>query len=141
MKVVINDCYGGFGISPFGLSKLAKRKGISLFFYEQDYEARVYNRLSVTQANKCFHPIALTEDIGKVVQEDEMYKQYSDLMFSDSDIERHDSDLVALVEAHGKKMNDNYSSLKIVEIPDDVEYEIQEYDGNEWIAEKHRTWS
>ena len=38
-------------------------------------------------------------------------------------------------------MNDGYSELKVVEIPDDVEYDIQEYDGNEWVAEKHRTWS
>jgi hypothetical protein len=30
--------------------------------------------------------------------------------------------------------------LEIVEIPDDVEYTIEEYDGLEHIAEKHRTW-
>ena len=30
---------------------------------------------------------------------------------------------------------------KIVEIPADVEWQIQEYDGMEWVAEKHRTWS
>ena len=27
-----------------------------------------------------------------------------------------------------------------VEIPDDVEWQIEEYDGSEWIAEKHRIW-
>jgi len=31
--------------------------------------------------------------------------------------------------------------LKIVDIPDGVEWEIEEYDGMEWVAEKHRTWS
>jgi len=30
--------------------------------------------------------------------------------------------------------------LKVVEIPDDVEWNVQEYDGNEWVAEKHRIW-
>jgi len=30
--------------------------------------------------------------------------------------------------------------LAIVEIPDDVEYTIEEYDGNEHVAEAHRTW-
>lgn len=30
--------------------------------------------------------------------------------------------------------------LKIVEIPDDVKWMICEYDGAEWIAERHRTW-
>lgn len=141
MKVVINNCYGGFGVSPFGLSKFAERKGMKLFFYEQDYEASIYNRLSVTKANKSYHPIALTKDVGKVLQSDEMYAKYADLIFRDNNIERHDSDLVFLIETYGKKMNDGYSELKVVEIPDDVDYEIQEYDGNEWVAEKHRTWS
>lgn len=30
--------------------------------------------------------------------------------------------------------------IKIVDIPDDVEWELCEYDGIEHIAEKHRTW-
>ncbi len=32
------------------------------------------------------------------------------------------------------------SSLKVVEIPDDIDWEIKEYDGMEWVAEKHRIW-
>ena len=27
-----------------------------------------------------------------------------------------------------------------VSIPDDVEWQIEEYDGMEWVAEAHRTW-
>ena len=48
-----------------------------------------------------------------------------------------------LIEAVSKlkdKANGLYSELKIVEIPDDVEWILQDYDGVEWIAEKHRTW-
>jgi hypothetical protein len=30
--------------------------------------------------------------------------------------------------------------LKVVEIPDGVKWQIEEYDGSEWVAEKHRTW-
>ena len=33
------------------------------------------------------------------------------------------------------------NNLEIVEIPDGIAYEIEEYDGQEWIAEKHRRWS
>jgi len=29
---------------------------------------------------------------------------------------------------------------KVVEIPDDIEFVIEEYDGIEWVAEKHRVW-
>jgi len=31
-----------------------------------------------------------------------------------------------------------FANLQIVNIPDDVEFEIEEYDGMEWVAEKHR---
>jgi hypothetical protein len=39
-------------------------------------------------------------------------------------------------EAHGA-----YSVLKIVEIPDDIEWEITAVNGVEIIREKHRIWS
>jgi hypothetical protein len=38
-------------------------------------------------------------------------------------------------------MNGDFAELKVVEIPDDVQWQIEEYDGKEWIAEKHRTWN
>lgn len=61
--------------------------------------------------------------------------------FSVYELERDDNTLVAVVEALGNKANGNYSKLKVVEIPADVDYTIEEYDGSEWIAEVHRTWS
>jgi len=33
-----------------------------------------------------------------------------------------------------------YSDLKVVEIPDGVNWYIEEYDGLEHVAERHRTW-
>lgn len=33
-----------------------------------------------------------------------------------------------------------YEDIKLVDIPNDVDWEICEYDGSEWIAEKHRKW-
>ena len=56
-------------------------------------------------------------------------------------IDRTDPDLIVAVETLGNKANGEYAELKIVEIPDNVEWEIAEYDGTEWVAEKHRTWS
>lgn len=56
------------------------------------------------------------------------------------EIPRDDPTLVELVEtmpnAGGK-----YSTLKVVEIPDDVDWKLEDYDGLEWIAERHRVWS
>lgn len=58
-----------------------------------------------------------------------------------ADIERDDPYLVQIVREMGTDANGTYASLKIVEIPGDVDWEIGEYDGREWVAEKHRTWS
>jgi hypothetical protein len=56
------------------------------------------------------------------------------------EIARNNPQLIQIVEQLGKNANTRYSTLKIVEIPDDVEWQISEYDGVEWVAEKHRTW-
>lgn len=50
--------------------------------------------------------------------------------------------LIAAIEKIGleESANQPFSSLKIVEIPDDVEWIIQNDDGREWVAEKHRRW-
>jgi hypothetical protein len=56
------------------------------------------------------------------------------------DIPRDDPHLIEVVEILGDKASNEYSNLRIVEFPDDVQYTIQEYDGCEWVAEVHRTW-
>ena len=51
-------------------------------------------------------------------------------------INRDDPNLVAAVEALGPEA----TNLRIIEVPAGIDWEIQEYDGSEWVAEKHRTW-
>lgn len=57
------------------------------------------------------------------------------------EIKRDDPQLVQTVLRLGGAANTPYSHLKVVEIPDGVEWTICEYDGWEWVAEAHRTWS
>jgi hypothetical protein len=59
--------------------------------------------------------------------------------YRDND-KRNDPKLVECVEKLGKKAGGALANLEVVEIPDDVEWTIEEYDGSEWVAEKHRTW-
>lgn len=59
----------------------------------------------------------------------------------DCEIPRDSDQLVSVVKVLGERANSVYSRLKIVTIPDDVEWTIHEYDGMEWVAEVHRTWS
>jgi hypothetical protein len=53
---------------------------------------------------------------------------------------RDDPLLVEIVETLGEEANGRAAELRIVEIPADVKWQIDEYGGNEWVAEKHRTW-
>jgi hypothetical protein len=49
--------------------------------------------------------------------------------------------LVRIVEEWGEDAAGPHAELKIVEVPDEVNWFIMDYDGDEWIAERHRTWS
>ena len=60
--------------------------------------------------------------------------------FYSGGIPRDDEHLIAVVELMSEEANNRFSELKIVEIPDDVNWCIEEYDGREWVAERHRTW-
>jgi hypothetical protein len=64
--------------------------------------------------------------------------------YIDQDVRRDDPALIEIIEAIGLLASaGEYSSLEITEIPDDVPDDgwiIMDYDGVEWVAEKHRTW-
>jgi hypothetical protein len=55
-------------------------------------------------------------------------------------VPRDDPALVNTVHQLGSNAGGEYAKLKVVEVPVDVEWYIEEYDGKEWVAEKHRTW-
>ena len=56
------------------------------------------------------------------------------------DVDRSDPDVIMTIELLGDEASADPGSIKIVDIPDDVDWVIQEYDGREWVAERHRTW-
>ena len=51
----------------------------------------------------------------------------------DFDIERHDPILVAVVEELGDEVNDVFSELTIIDIPEGYDYTIDDYDGFETV--------
>ena len=138
-KIVINACFGGFGLSHKAMTEYAKRKGINLYAY-----VTVRNpdgKLDFTKVRPykdgdkpfCIH--------YSMMPLDEEGKIRKDSHISSDTIKRDDPILVSVVEDLKKEANDKYAELRIVEIPDDVEWGIDEYDGNETVSEAHRSWS
>ena len=64
----------------------------------------------------------------------------TDPIFYSRSIPSDDAHLIAVVELMGTDADNRFSELKIVDVPDDVNWYIEEYDGKEWVAERHRTW-
>ena len=141
-KIVINNCFGGFSLSPIGEREYLKLKGKQAHFYKQTkYSfkdgANLYEKFEPSVDEREMFCHTLTKDMGKSFSE---FPKEDEVYFSGREIERDDTDLIKVVETLGDKANGACAELKIVEIPDDADWEISEYDGNEHIAEKHRTW-
>lgn len=136
-KVILNKCYGGFDVSKEAYELYAKKKGINLYLYENDFIDRknIYKR---TNEDKLFNSY-FTKDFGDYIEDisDEHYKKY---YFCLDDGHREDSILIEVVEELGDKANGKCSKLKIVEIPDDLDYVIDNYDGIETLHQKVREW-
>ncbi len=81
--------------------------------------------------NACFGGFGLSKKAMSILGEGYAYER---------DIQRDDPELVRVVEALGEEANGILAQLKVIQIPEDVAWEIKEYDGSEHVAEKHRTW-
>jgi hypothetical protein len=141
MKVVINKCYGGFGLSREALREYAKLKGKELWFYR----ANPANFKEMVIDNGCnektIFSTAFDKNFGETMSEETTSEAYKQNYFSNFDISRDDKDLIEVVEKLGsKRSSGSCSCLQVVEIPDGVEYEITDYDGIETLHEKHRSW-
>jgi len=131
MRIVINNCFGGFNLSNKAFELYLKKKNIR-WVEKNDYG--------------CYYtiPVIEYERISK-----ECYKRDGDYrnvngkgyIISSRDIERNDPILIEVIEELGDEANGRCAELKIVEIPDGVNWEIDEYDGVEKIDEVHRSWN
>ena len=114
-EIVINKCYGGFSLSH-------KAELLYLKLAMIDYTTT--DRISRDE----------TERFGSLILID-------DVEWSGKEISRDDPVLVAVVKRLGNSSWGKYSELKIVKIPADVQWQVDSYDGREWVAEAHRRWT
>lgn len=107
-KVVINVCYGGFGLSEKTVNWLAENAREEL----RNYIAKL-------------HKDGLSdEDIAYNIEYE----------FEEEGIQRHDKDLVRCVEELGDSASGSCSELVVTEINGNM-YRIDEYDGLEMVIE------
>jgi len=141
-KIVINNCFGGFGLSHEGILAYLDKCGVPVWTEANDKFGGLipFNYYLVPPEERIpgspedWHSMSLA-------QRQAHNTAYSKTVFHDRDLARDDPYLVAVVEELGARANGRHAELKVVEIPADVDWEITEYDGNEAVAEKHRTWS
>ncbi len=144
MKVCVNRCFGGFGLSSIAIQKYLEKKGKTAYFYIQTKYKFIDGEDEFTKINnletQCRVVHTLLKDYGDIISlKDPSYRKGE--YFSTYDIDRDDPDLISVVEELGsEKASGDFAELEIVEIPDDVNYEIDDYDGMESIHEKHRSW-
>jgi hypothetical protein len=112
-QIVINRCHGGFALSDQAVELYAQLAKRNLIKVPEKFFGSTWYEGTVQNDN----------------------------YFSTSSINRDDPHLVQAVLQLGEAANSPYSKLKVVTIPDDVEWHIDEYDGWEWVAENHRTWN
>jgi hypothetical protein len=83
--------------------------------------------------NKCYGGFSLSREAEDYLN----IKSYGE----GRDIKRNDPKLIECIEKLGDNANGSCAELEIIEIPDNIDWQIEEYDGMEWVAENHRTWS
>jgi hypothetical protein len=105
MKLLINVCYGGYGLSNEALELWAKKKNLTLTKKTTEYG-----------------------DYDYYVDGDTIISGY-DIDRDDPTI------IEVFEELGSERTSGNHSELSLVELPDGCEYDITEYDGWESIAD------
>jgi hypothetical protein len=147
-KIVINNCYGGFGLSPKAQKRYLKLTGKKCYFYNQtkskyspgDGGVDEYTIRTDEEAENMYMVYTIIKYLG-----DKTDKLPNDAFWNEDvygDSYRSDPVLIQVVEELGEEANGHCAQLEIIEIPDDVkDWYICDYAGIESVHEKHRSWS
>jgi hypothetical protein len=135
-EIVINARYGGFGLSDEAFALYLKKKGIKYYRRKSEYP-------SIVGDDFCRVPFEKYEKVkNEGYKKDGNFKDINskNWWLSYRDIERDDPILIEVIKELGAKANGMCAKLKIVKIPSNVDWEINEYDGLESVEEKHLVW-
>ncbi len=141
MKLVLNKCFGGFGLSHEAMMEIFKHKGVTVYPYitniDDDYTGTTWTRFQGQPPTSWFDNIEyLGIDPGKdsfVTGIGARCNEYNQFDSQAYDNYTNDADLVAVVEALGDEASGVFAELRIVEIPDGMNYTIDDYGGVETV--------
>lgn len=152
MEIVINKCYGGFSLSKKAVARLAELRGKKAYFFKQrglssDYtpiaidsnDGMFWTAFSIPNPNEYFADKKEWRDMS----DDERKAQndkYSAVELETRPEDRTDPLLIQVVRELGKDADGDCAKLKIITIPDGIEWRLDEYDGIESVHENHRSW-
>ena len=120
MKVAVNTCYGGFGLSPDAQKALAKKRGVEVFIFKEN-SIMTWTLIKLPPTDVVADKEKLANWITKYY-----YRVKTDV--------RHDPDLIAVIEEFGKAADSEFAEIDIQEVKGD-RYIIEEYDGTEALVE------
>ena len=130
MKLVIATMLGGIDLKKSIVEYLANNGNVHANKVLEDYAARLENE-------------PMTPDYPGTLEDWEEYQWFESINVL-LKTPRNDSVLVSMVETFPLSdilTDTHWGKLKVVEIPDDVDYYIDTDCGSEIVREKHRTWS
>lgn len=132
-KVVINTCFGGFGLSKESCQRYWDLKGQQVWIEdEKEYPALgMFTVWLVSPSERVKHKTSHQFSSMSMDERVVYNRKVSEQTWHYRNVERNDPVLVQVVEELGDKANGKYSKLQVVEVNGD--YRIDEYDGYESI--------
>jgi hypothetical protein len=156
MKIAINKCFGGFGLSPKAIKRIAELQGKECYFFKSkasSFRDKIPATLEEAETAFIFYafdtPTPPKENEAKAWMEmsseerqqwNAEYQSHCLEKFRDYE-KRTDPFLIQAIEELGKEASGHCGKVEVIEIPDGIEYEIDDYDGIETVREAHRSWS
>lgn len=153
MRLVINKCYGGFSLSPeaclwlweHGFDEPGFATDVDEYWKDprdqRDPDGVLGRNTRLKEWREWLAGAKERDERGRPPHFLDVYTPDERFILDCRPSNRAHPLLVACVEALGSKMaSGSCAELRVVEIPDGVEWEIDEHDGLERVAEVHRTW-
>lgn len=146
MKIVVNrSIVGDFSLSARAVARLAELNGQKAYFFAdgaeitlEDTDSRSWRAFNTNNPT----PRVPLNVLSTLTKEERvaLSKARTEETLERAPKDRTDPKLVQVVEELGSAASGEWAELKVIEIPDGIEWEILSNGGFETVHEKHRSW-